>query len=88
MNTYETPGFRKDFRKLPETIQEQTIKQLSVLLTNPRYPSLRIKKMSGEAGRRGIWEGRITRGYRFTFTISRQIFILRRVGTHDILNRP
>jgi hypothetical protein len=37
---------------------------------------------------REIWEGRITQGYRFTFQIVGDIYLLRRIGTHDILRRP
>lgn len=37
---------------------------------------------------RNIWEGRVTGGYRFTFQIEGDVYILRKVGTHDILKKP
>ena len=43
------------------------------------------KKMKGKGN---IWEGCITREYRFTFEIIDDLFKLRRIGPHNILNRP
>jgi len=37
---------------------------------------------------REIWEGRITKSYRFTYQIEGDTYVLRRVGTHDILKNP
>ena len=39
-------------------------------------------------GHQEIWEGRITRKYRFTFCIKNDVYILRNIGTHDILQKP
>jgi len=78
--------FIKDYRDLPEHIQKQTDKQLTLLLQNFRHPSLRIKKVEGTKGR--IWEGSITMNYRFTFQIEGETILMRRIGTHDILGRP
>ena len=60
-------------------------KQLGLLLSNPQHPSLSIKKMQDP---RNIWEGRVTESYRFTFQIEEDTYILRKVGTHDILKKP
>ncbi len=35
-----------------------------------------------------LWEGRITRNYRFTFTRESDTYTLRRIGPHDILKNP
>jgi hypothetical protein len=51
---------------------------------NPRHPSLQIKKMKGKAG---IWEGRISRSYRFTFEWEDDVVSFRRVGAHAVLDR-
>ncbi len=80
-----THVFKKDYHGLPETIKNQTRKQLRILGENPRHPSLRIKKMTDP---RNIWEARITRGYRFTFQIRSGVYLLRRIGKHDILRNP
>lgn len=78
-------SFKDDFRKLPGEIQRRAEKQLRFLAQNPNHPSLRTKKMVDS---RNIWEGRITKNYRFTFQIESNTFILRRIGTHDVLKKP
>lgn len=80
-----TKPFKRDYNELPEHIQEQIDKQITQLLENPKHPSLQIKKMEG---RESIWEARITKGYRMTFQIDGDTYLLRRVGTHAILKRP
>jgi len=85
MKIQTTRPFDRDYDDLPESIKEQTDKQLSLFLDNPYHPSLRIKKIKGSPN---IWEGRITRTYRFTFQIEGEIYILRRIGTHNILKTP
>jgi len=85
MNLLFTKTFIRDYRKLPSDIQETVDKQLYLLLSNQRHPSLNIKKMNDP---RNIWEGRITASYRFTFQIKNDIYILRKVGTHDTLRNP
>ncbi len=80
-----TKIFVRDYRKLPEEIQKSTDKQLGLLLANPQHPSLKVKKMQDP---RSIWEGRVTASYRFTFQIVGNTYILRKVGTHDILKNP
>ena len=85
MNFYRTKKFKKGYKKLPDQIKEITKKQLGLLYSNPRHPSLNIKKMRDI---RNIWEGRITESYRFTFQIKQDICILRNIGHHDILKKP
>jgi hypothetical protein len=60
-------------------------KQLELLLENAKHPSLNVKKMNDP---RDIWEGRVTAAYRFTFQIENDVYMLRKVGTHDILKKP
>lgn len=78
-------SFEKDYKKLPFKIQKLLDGQLIMLLENFKYPSLRIKKMQGH---RSIWEGRITQSYRFTFEKINDTYVIRRAGTHPILNNP
>jgi len=77
--------FVRDYRKLPQAIQEWTDKQLELLLSNPKHPSLNVKKIRDPMD---IWECRVTMSYRFTFQITDDTYILRKVGTHDILRIP
>jgi mRNA interferase RelE/StbE len=80
-----TGPFDEDYNALPETVKDRADKQFVLLLENPCHPSLRIKKIKGHPD---IWEGRVTKNYRFTFQIYGEIYILRRIGTHDILKTP
>ena len=80
-----TKTFIRDYRRLPQQIQKATDKQLGLLLSNPQHPSLKTKKMQDP---RDIWEGRISESYRFTFQIEGDTYVLRKVGTHDILRKP
>jgi mRNA-degrading endonuclease RelE of RelBE toxin-antitoxin system len=80
-----TKPFKRDYKGLPENIQELIDKQIIQPLDNPKHPSLRLKKMEGH---RSIYEGRVTKGYRMTFQIVDDTYLLRRVGTHSILKRP
>lgn len=85
MTIIRLDSFKKDFKRLPLEIQERIEKQLRLLISNPRHPSLHIKKMNDP---RNIWEVRITQSYRLTFQVEKDTYILRRVGTHDILKSP
>ena len=80
-----TKPFARDYIKLPERIQTAMDKQIKLLLSNPKHPSLNIKKMKRF---KDIWEARVTGSYRFAFHIEKDTYILRRVGTHDILKNP
>ena len=80
-----TKTFVRDYRKLPQDIRQLTDKQLGLLLSNRKHPSLNLKKMQDP---RDIWECRVTMSYRFTFQIADDTYILRKVGTHDVLRNP
>jgi mRNA-degrading endonuclease RelE of RelBE toxin-antitoxin system len=85
MRLFFAESFVKDYKALPDHLQKAVDGKLKLLLSSQRHPSLNIKKMQDP---RNIWEGRITKGYRFTFQIEGEVFILRRLGTHDILRTP
>lgn len=87
MKFLATEPYLKAYRKLPQHIQRQVDKQLGLLLENPRHPSLQVKKMK-RVHRPPIFELRVTRGYRLTFQVEADYYILRKVGTHDILENP
>ena len=61
-----TPHFVRNYGKAPADIQRAFQKQALLLLENPRHPSLRTKKYDESAG---LWQARVTRGWRFYFTI-------------------
>ena len=80
MKFCRTEKFKKKYKKLPDHIKKAAKKQL--LLSHPQHRSLNIKKMNDP---RDIWEGRITESYRFTFQKKGDLYILRTIGTHDVL---
>ena len=75
--------FKKDYDGLSAEVRQALDKALKFLIINPRYPSLRAKKLPQTS----IWYARITRGYRFTFQFNNNMITLRRVGTHSILDK-
>jgi mRNA interferase RelE/StbE len=85
-----TPGFVRQYQRLPQSLQRQFDKALVFLLSNLRHPSLRAKKMEGQRDPEGrdIWAARVTQAYRFTFAINGDTYILYRIGPHDIERHP
>ena len=77
--------FVRDYKNLSPLLRRRTDEQLEILLENPQRPSLGLKKMKGFPD---IWEARVTNSYRFTFQIQGDLYLIRRVGTHDVLKRP
>ncbi len=77
--------FKRDYKKLPDEIKKRARKQFLLLKQNPRHPSLQIKKTKGEVIKdySDIFEGRITKNYRFLFLIKDDVFVLLRCGRHD-----
>ncbi|MCL4523870.1 MAG: hypothetical protein M1453_06050 [Acidobacteria bacterium] len=75
-------SFVSDYKNLPKEIQARVDEALVLFEQNPWHPSLRIKKMKAT---KDVWEGRVTRSYRFTFEWEGDVITFRRVGTHDIL---
>ena len=85
MNVQTTRPFERDYDRLPEELKTLVDKQLSLLLVNPRHPSLGFKRIQGT---RGLWEVRVSRSHRLTLEIAGETYLLRRVGSHDVLHRP
>jgi len=85
MKLFFTHSFIRDYQALPKRLQYMVDKKLELFLNHQAHPSLHIKKVQDS---RNIWEGRITKGYRFTFQVEGDVCLLRRLGTHDILKTP
>ncbi len=77
--------FKKDYKKIPSAIKDKVDKQLEFLISNPGHPSLNLHPIRGT---KGIWEGYVDYHYRFTFETEEDYYVLRRVGTHDIIKNP
>ncbi len=65
--------FRRSFAAAPRAIQKACDKQLELLVQNLRHPSLRAKKFDES---RDIWQARVTRNWRFYFTIQGDVYYL------------
>ena len=72
--------FRRSYENVPPAIQRTFHRKLEFLLQDLRHPSLRAKKYD-EA--RDLWQARVTRGWRFYFTIEGDTYRL-----HDIIAHP
>jgi len=84
MQLIQTTHFERDYKKLPPTIQQRTDKKLKLLLQNLSHPSLRVRRVQKY---KGVFEGSVTKNYRFFFQITTEGYILLRVDKHDILEK-
>lgn len=84
MKLIRTERFLRDYQKLPANVQKQTDRKLLYLVEDIAYPSLRVKKVQRYED---IFEGSISRIYRFLFQITTDAYILLRIGKHDILEK-
>ncbi|MCG2715253.1 MAG: hypothetical protein L6422_03035 [Candidatus Marinimicrobia bacterium] len=85
MNIEVTRTFIKLYRKLDPDLKLQVKKTLRLFQENPLRPSLYNKKIAGQSN---IYEIRVSRNYRITYSKSGDLILLRKVGTHDILKKP
>ncbi len=70
---------KKQSQKLPAPIRTKLQKQVILLLSNPRHPSLRARKMQGM----DLYEGRIDYHHRFVFEVMEDVIHVLAVGPHD-----
>jgi len=75
-----TERFRKSALELDPETREKLKKQLGLLASDPRHPSLRVKKIKGTGS---VFEARVDRVHRFTFEFGEREIVLRVVGPHD-----
>jgi mRNA interferase RelE/StbE len=82
-----TERFRKSALELGPEIRAKLKKQIGLLTSDPRHPSLTVKKVRGTSS---IFEARVDRDYGFTFEYGeKREIILRVVGPHDpTLKKP
>ena len=82
-----TERFKKSVLELDVRTREKLRKQLEILISNSRHPSLGVKKIKGT---KAIFEARVNDRYRFTFEYAEKgEIILRVVGPHNsALKKP
>lgn len=86
MRIARTEGFKKAWDQLTEEQKALARKAIENLISDMRYPALRVKKIKGTEN---IWEARVSRSLRMTFQIEGDMIILRNIGQHDeTLVRP
>ena len=71
--------FLRDLGNAPPVVRKAFFKQLDYLETNLRHPSLHAKKYD-ESG--DLWQGRVTRDWRFYFTIEGDEYRLHEIKAH------
>ncbi len=79
MQLFYTERFRKSYDHAPAAIQNAFDRRAVLLLADIRHPSLRAKKYS-EA--HDIWQARVTRDWRFYFTIKGDTYYLLDIIPH------
>jgi hypothetical protein len=86
MRHIKTNRFIKSFESLPEPIKEQAREAFGLFCQNMSHPSLNIERVEGYPG---VWSGRITYKYRWTFHFEAdphtgdRICIHRVIGAYD-----
>lgn len=85
MTIQRSKNFAKDYKRLPQNIQQKAERQLRTLIRDWRHPSLSTKKMKGHPD---IWEARVDYHHRITFQVTHDILVLRTIGAHDIIKQP
>ena len=81
MKLFFTGEFKRNYKKLPASLRKQAEKQLGLLITDFRHPSLRSRKM---VGYKDVFEARVSRGYRMRYVIVGEKTIMLTIGPHDV----
>ncbi|MBM3131004.1 MAG: hypothetical protein FJ009_20550 [Chloroflexi bacterium] len=80
MRLFYTERFQRAYVNLDDDQIALVKKALRLLTSEPRHPSLRVRKMQGTTD---IWEARASRSLRLTFELRGDTILLRNVGAHD-----
>ena len=80
MNIFRMPSFKKEFAKLPASVQKVFEKQAEYLVQDIRHPSLRAKKYD-ESG--DVWQARVNANVRFYFRIVGNTYRLLNIRKHS-----
>ena len=92
MKHRRTPRFVKAFEGLLPEIKEQARKAFMLFQENPSHPGLNIERIEGYPG---IWSGRVSQKYRWTFHFEQdpdtgeRICVHRFIGANeDVYQKP
>jgi mRNA interferase RelE/StbE len=79
MQLFYIDRFLRSYKEAPVEIQGAFDRRAALLLTNLRHPSLRAKKYNQA---REIWQARVTRDWRFYFTVEGDTYYLLDITPH------
>ena len=82
MKHRRTPRFVKAFESLPEPVKEQARKAFLLFSENIAHPSLNIERIEGYPG---VWSGRISQEYRWTFHFEADLQTGERICVHRVI---
>ena len=68
-----TERFRRSYVDAPKSIQQAFDRKVALFLRDYRHPSLNTKKYDKH---RGLWQARVTKRWRFYFTIEDDTYSL------------
>jgi len=86
MNISRTENFKRAWKQLNDEQKKLAVKAIEQLVTDIRYPALRVKKIKGTEN---IWEARVSKSIRITFQREKSAILLRNIGQHDeTIGRP
>lgn len=78
--------FKSDFKSLDRSIQRKAEDKLKRLLQNPRPRGLGFEKLKG-CNNPDIYTIHVTGNFKISFEIIGDCAMLRRIGTHDRIDR-
>jgi mRNA-degrading endonuclease RelE of RelBE toxin-antitoxin system len=79
MQAVYSARFRRSYDEAPPAIQRAFDRKIELLLANLRHPSLQTKKYDES---RDLWQGRVTQGWRFYFSIAGDTYMLIDIMAH------
>lgn len=79
MKWQHSDGSKEDYDDLQPAIKKAFDKQAHLLAGNLLHPSLHAKKYDES---QDLWQARVTRGWRFYFTIEDDTYIIVRIVPH------
>ncbi|MGQ9555387.1 MAG: type II toxin-antitoxin system RelE family toxin [Anaerolineae bacterium] len=86
MRHIKTQRFKKAFAALPPAVKARALKAFTLFCQDMAHPSLGIERIAGYPG---VWSGRISQKYRWTFHFEQdtetgeRIYVHRVIGAHD-----
>jgi mRNA-degrading endonuclease RelE of RelBE toxin-antitoxin system len=76
-----TPRFWEHYRRLPTDVRDLADKNFQLLQSNPRHPSLQLKKVGN------VWSARVGLAHRALAVEDGEDFLWVWIGSHDDYDR-